>query len=306
MVVFLHCGLFFTDEHIQQARQMREREPFKTAWTFLLQQEQTGALASAQSNALRYRFNDDLIAGKQAVRALLDLDTSGKANSAFASLASLLTLAQIYEMLRDHSAFQKGERERWLDDFAAQVTNWNDSRAVMTYSETLWLGALNTAAGIVPERADWLETGAEIYRRTVQDDIRPEGYLPNAVEGKDGRSLYRQLLSVKALVLIAEMASHVGLDLWNYASRGVSVMTACAYLLFYYYYPEKWRWEPISEPDTRRLFREHGGFLEMVNRQARPKDAKLMLDDLRPIYDMSGGGLTTLSHGVPARRGLLG
>lgn len=306
MVVFSHCGLYFTGDHVQEARRMREREPFKTSWTFLLQQEQAGTLVSAQWNALRYRFNDDLIAGKQAARTLLDLDMGEKAGSTFDSLASLLALAQTYEMLRDYPAIEKGERKRWLDDFSAQVTSWKDSRQAMIYPETLWLGALNTAAGIVLERADWLETGAEIYRRTVRDDIRPEGYLPNAVEGKDGGSLYRQLLSVKALVLIAEMASHVGLDLWNYASRGVSVMTACAYLSFYYYYPEKWRWESISEPDTRHLFREHGGFLEMVNRQARPKNVQLILDDLRPIYDMSGGGLTTLSHGIPARRGLLG
>lgn len=306
MVVPSHCGLYFTNEHIQQARQAREREPFKTAWAFLLEQEQTEALSAAQWNALRYRFTDDLPAGEQAVRLLLDLDMGMKTGSNLDSLASAMVLAQMFEMLRDHPAFEAGEQAQWLDAFAALVTDLNNAVPLVTYLESLWLGALNTAAGIVLEREEWFEAGAEVYRQTVRDDIRPEGYLPRAVEGNDGGSLYRQLLAVKALVLMAEMASHAGLDLWNYASRGVSVMTACAYLFFYYYYPEKWRWEAISELDTRLLFREHGGFLEMVNRRARPGDVKLMLDDLRPIYDASGGGLTTLSHGLPVRRGLFG
>lgn len=302
MGVPFHCGLYFTDEHIQQARQAREREPVKTAWAFLLEQEQTGALSGAQWNALRYRFNDDLAAGEQAVHTLLDLHIVGAGGSLFDSLAQ----AQTFEMLRDHPAFEQGDQTRWLEAFAGQVMAFNGADQAMAYPETLWLGTLNTAAGIMLERADWLEAGAEVFRQTVRNDIRPEGYLPPAIEGQDGGSLYRQLVSVKALVLTAEMAQHVGLDLWNYASRGVSVLTACAYLFFYYYYPEKWRWDTLSEPETRHLFREHGGFLEMVNRQARPKDVKLLLDDLRPIYDMSGGGLTTLSHGLPARRGLFG
>lgn len=300
-----HCGLVFTGEHVRQAREGREREPLKTAWAFLLEQDQTGGLSAAQWNALRYRFNDDFAAGERAVRMLLDLGLS-VTGEPFDRLSAMLALAQTFEMLRDHPAFEQTTLAAWLETFAARVADFNQGAAALSPLETLWLGTLNIAAGLVLEREDWFKTGTDTYRQTIRDEVRPEGFLPQAVEGKDGGSLLRQLLSVKALVLSAEMADHAGVDLWDYASRGVSVMTACAYLFFYYYYPEKWRWDTLAESEAARLFRDHGGFLEMVNRRARPKDLKLMLDQLRPIYDVTGGGLTTLTHGVPARRGLFG
>ena len=55
------------------------------------------------------------------------------------------------------------------------------------------------------------------------------------------------------------------------------------------------------------LFRRYGGYLEILNRRTGFKDLKPLLEDLRPIYDPRGGGLTTLSHGVPVKkRGLFG
>jgi hypothetical protein len=54
------------------------------------------------------------------------------------------------------------------------------------------------------------------------------------------------------------------------------------------------------------LYREHGAFLEMVNRRARPRTIQTLLDELRPCFNATGGGLTTLTHALPARRGLFG
>ncbi|MBI5666964.1 MAG: alginate lyase family protein [Chloroflexi bacterium] len=298
-----HCGLTFTGEHIRQARAERDREPFRSAWAFLLEQEQTGALSAAQWNALRYRFDDDTAVGERAVRMLLDLGV-GYNGEVLDQLTTLLALAQTFEMLRDHPAFDQPAPTAWLESLAVTVSDFHHAADRLSPLEQLWLGTLNIAAGVVLEREDWFEAGADIYRQTIHDDVRPEGFLPQAVDGRDGGSLFRQLLSVKALVLSAEIAAHAGADLWGYAIRGVSVMTACAYLFFYYYYPEKWRWDTLVEGEAPRLFREHGGFLELVNRRARPRDARLMLDELRPIYDVTGGGLTTLTHGVPTRRGL--
>jgi hypothetical protein len=116
--------------------------------------------------------------------------------------------------------------------------------------------------------------------------------------------LLRQVLVVEALTLMAEAAEHVGVDLWGYSFRGVSVMTAFSYIMYYYFFPDKWRWDVNI---TNEPFREYGGFLELVNYHAYPKDLKPLLDDLRPIYDPPGGGLTTLSHGIVRKRGgLLG
>lgn len=305
MVMYTHSGLFFTHEQIQQARKNRGREPIHSAWARLLEQEQTDTPAAVQWDALRYCFNDDRAAGERALSGLLGLDWHPAATH-FATLSAALTLAHSFEMLRDHPAFAPKAQAAWLAAFAARVADFNGAAGELAFVETLWLGTLNVAAGIVLERDNWLMAGAALYHQTIGAEVRPEGYLPKAVEGNDGGSLMRQVLSVAALVLTAEMAGHVGLDLWGYAARGVSVLTACAYPVFYYYYPDKWRWDTLAQPDAPQVFHQHGGFLEMVNRRAQPKDMKMLLDDLRPVYDAGGGGLTTLSHGLPARRGLFG
>lgn len=306
MLTYSHRGLYFTTEHIQQTRKNRQREPLQSAWALLLEQEPAEALAAVQWDALRWQFNEDMAAGERAQAGLRGLDIHQPGPTPLDTLAALLTLAQTFEMLRDHPAWPAAARADWLAAFAARVADLNRWAGELAFVETLWLGALNTAAGIVLEQDEWLMAGAALYRRTIDEAVRPEGYLPDAVEGSDGGSLRRQLLAVAALVLTAEMAGHVGIELWGYAARGVSVRTACAYLVFYYYYPEKWRWDTLAEDQAAPVFRQHGGFLEMLNRQARPRDLKLLLDDLRPIYDLAGGGLTTLSHGWPAPRGLFG
>ncbi|HEX2908849.1 MAG TPA: alginate lyase family protein [Phototrophicaceae bacterium] len=304
MPEYQHCGLYFTEEQIQAAHANRDREPLQQAWAVLLQSEPTGWLAAIQWDGLRYRLNEDLAAGERAVQALTMVDFTFPAAATFDKLARLLALAQSYELVRSHPAFGPEAQLRWQQEFAVGVKALNAVRDELAYVDRLWLAALKIAGAIVLERDDWFDQGAECYRQIVRDDIRPEGYLPPAVSGGDAGSLSRQLLAVAALALAAEMAAHVGVDLWGYMSRGVSLNTACTYLVFYYYYPEKWRWGQITEAEASLLFQQHGGFLEMVYRRTGAKDMRLLLDNLRPIYDLVGGGLTTLTHSVPTRRRL--
>jgi hypothetical protein len=224
--------------------------------------------------------------------------------SDFDALAAAITLAQGFELVRDHPAWSPDSQSAWSGRFAGLGDFLNRQPETITLVERIWIGLLNVAVGIVLEDETRLQAGADVYRQVIDNDIRPEGYLTLAVEGGDGGSLWRQMLAVGGLVLTAEAAAHVGLDLWNYTSRGISVVTAASYLIYYYYYPDQWRWDTLTEADTKQLFKEHGGFLEMVNRHARPKDIKLLFDDLRPFYNLTGGGLTTLSHALSARRGL--
>ncbi len=299
-----HYGLYFTEAQVQQARQQRRHEPQKSAW-MLLEQESAGGLAAIQWGGLRYRFNDDQAAGEQAALALAEVEP-GQGVERLDTLMAALVQAHSFEMLRDHPAGTPAQQARWMQAFAELTAAVQQAQDDLSPLERLWADALYLAAGIVLEREDWFKRGADGYRQTIDQAIRPEGYLPQAVEGRDGGSLYRQLLSIKALALSAEMAAHVGLNLWNYAARGVSVRTACAYLLYYYYYPDKWRWDDHMEEEAPRLFRQHGGFWEMLNYRAPLKNAGAMLDELRPVYDLTGGGLTTLSHGPAVRRGLFG
>jgi hypothetical protein len=307
MTNFQHFGLYFTAEHVQNARKNREREPFTAAWAFLGEQNvQPGTLAAIQWNGLRYRFDDDSQAGEQAVIDLqtgIGLDVDGSLSD-FDALASAITLAQCFELVHDHPFWTPESQTAWSGRFAGLGDFLNRQPETITLVERIWGGLLNVALGIVLEDEVRLQAGVDVYRQVIDNDIRPEGFLPLAVEGSDGGSLWRQMLAVGGLVLTAEAAAHVGLDLWSYTLRGISVVTAASYLIYYYYYPDQWRWDTLAEANTKQLFKEHGAFLEMVNHHARPKDIKLLFDELRPLYNLTGGGLTTLSHALSARRGL--
>jgi hypothetical protein len=289
-----HTGVTFSEMHIQQARTNRGKTPFDSAWQMLEHIQPNNALEAAQIGGLRFRFNSDQRAGEEAIDALFDQFNADTSDSLgyLEALAETVTLAQSFEMLRTHPAFAPGKQAQWLDQFWERVSTLNQSQYGLERYEEIWQGL-----------------GVELFQQVIREEIHPEGYLHKAVSVKDGHSFYRQLLSVKALALMAEAATHAGIDLWRYAFRGVSVMTAAAYVTFYYYYPEKWQWDEENFGDGESitsLFKQHSGFIEMVNRHESIKATRLLLDDLRPIYDPYGGGLTTLTHGVVVKRGLFG
>ncbi len=308
--MYKHCGLFFSEAHIEQAHRQRHSEPFQSAFLYLHDREQDGA-AAAQWYGLRCRFNDDEDAGAIALAALekyIDQPLSEDITY-LDTVGQTLMLAQSFELLRDHPGWSLGGQTRWLNLFQDRVTTLSTSPYKDTQVENLWMAALVMAAGVLLERDDLFDLAVEQFQRQIDTEISPRGHIPKAVEGKDGGGLYRQILSVSALVLMAEMASHCEVDLWQYNNRGVSVTTAAIYPIYYFYTVEKWQWDTsLTVDDVQLLFRRCGGYLEMVNHHAQFRDLKPLLEDLRPIYDAHGGGLTTLTHGVPVvkRRGLFG
>ncbi len=299
-----HCGLFFTSEHVEQARRERDSEPYRSAFLYLRDREQRGPEA-AQWYGLRYRFEDDDDAGEVAIAALeRSIDEPLTEDITYLdAVAQTMMLAQAFEMTRDHPAWQLDGQTRWLNLFQDRVDALSNSPYMDTQVENLWMAALVLASGVLLEREEIFQVGVDVFKSTVDDDISPRGHIAKAVEGNDGGSLYRQILSVAALVLMAEAAAHCGVDLWAYNNRGVSVTTAAVYPIYYFYTPERWTWdEGITLDEAQLLYRRYGGYLEILNRQTRFKDLKPLLEDLRPIYDPHGGGLTTLTHGMPARR----
>ncbi|MEO8397478.1 MAG: alginate lyase family protein, partial [Chloroflexota bacterium] len=224
------------------------------------------------------------------------------------TIGQTIMLAQAFEMMRSHPAWELTSQTNWLNLFSDRVMTLSTSPYNDTQVENLWMAALVLALGVIVEREDVFNEGVIVFKRMVDEGISPRGHIPKAVEGKDGGSLYRQILSNSALVIMAEAAAHCGVNLWEYNNRGVSVTTAAVYPIYYFYTPERWTWdEGITLDEAQLLFRRYGGYLEILNRQTGFKDLKPLLEDLRPIYDPSGGGLTTLSHGMPIKkRGLFG
>jgi hypothetical protein len=212
-------------------------------------------------------------------------------------------------MVRDHPAFTRSAD--WLHRFAGEVDRLGQQGDGLQV-DRLWLNALNIAASVVLEQEAPFMQAVEVFKHTIRHDVHPEGYLRLAAQGPRGESLMRMLLSAQALILTAEIGLHAGEDLWAFNERGVSALTPTPYLLYYYYYPEKWRWDAESESDqipemgrfslepeaVQALYRRHAGLWEMAQHHAWSKDRQVLLHELRPVYDLWGGGLVTLTHGT--------
>lgn len=293
-----HFGLYFSVEHTRTARQQAKRAFIETAFDRLRTIEYEGA-RGVQWLGLRFRFDDDTHAGEQGAARLLGL-MDGEINADVPYLDAVhetLILLQSVEMLRDHPALNP-HVGRCLDALWNRIAQLDAHEIELTYVEGLWRGLLYLAGGIVLEREPIFAHGVEVYRAAVEQDIHPQGYIARAVEGGDGGSLHRQLLALSALVLMAEAASHAGVNLWTHELRGVSAMTAVMYPVYYFFRPDNWKWDTTA--DTA-LFRQYGGAFEIAHRHNPLPDLKLLLNELRPVCDPLAGGLPTLTHG--AKRG---
>ncbi len=293
-----HFGLYFTSQHVETARRHRKRNPFRAAWRALESQAPSHEkLAFTQWAGFRYRFMDDVSAGERGASVLIPLLQSLDGDD----VLHLLAAVQCVELLRGHPAVQP--------QLPTALQLVEDAQAALHLSESyldrLWEAAATLAVGVALEDSGRVESAAAVYRAVVDEDIHPEGYIRPLVEEADGQTFNRQFEAVAALTFTAEAALHFGLNLWEYNNRGVSLITAATYLVFYYHFPEKWHWEEgVTAEKVRPLFAQHGGFVEMLNKYTPPRQVGTLLDDLRPIYDVYGGGFTTLSHGVVQRRGL--
>lgn len=316
-----HTGLYFTPHAVAEANSARDREPFKSAWALLLEEESTPeTLAGVLRDALRYRIAGDVESGARGIANLLHLTEQPVHDHVhyLEHAATLAALTQCFELLRDHPAFD--QRGAWLAWLEQAITSLNQPAGELAHHEQLWLAVVNMTGGIALEREALFNDAVAVYQQTIDRHVHPEGYIKPAVEDhKDRDGLFRLLWSVKALTLLAEAANaSTGLDLWHYEFRGVGLLTAALYPLAYYFRPEKWPWlrspdpnapvEPLTVEEAEPLFKQHGAFYEIVNRHAEKQKAiTLFLDAQRPLFDPYGGGLTTLTHGIAKkRRGLFG
>ncbi|MGQ9888577.1 MAG: alginate lyase family protein [Aggregatilineales bacterium] len=297
-----HYGLYFTEAHVQQAREQQARPPLAAAWARLRGSQPLERLALALRLGLRWRCDGDAAAGQRAAALLAEglLPTGASCDD----LAAATAAVQCFELARSHPDTTP---RPWLEGLRAYLADV-ERQPPASYVEALWRITLGIAAAVALEDEARFAAAAEAFRAVVAHDIHPEGYLPKVVEAKAGHTLEGMLRAAQALVLAAEAAAHAGQDLWACAVRGVSVMTPIPYLLYYYYYPDRWRWgAPVSVDQGQALYRAHAGFWEMARRRSSLRDLGPFLDELRPVDDPLGGGLTTLTHGADAprqRRGL--
>lgn len=306
MTQFTHYGLFFTEEHLQRAQKNKDKAPFKATWEFLSASHDDAHIETLL-NGYRYRLGD-MQAGGKAYQGVMNW-IEGEADLSNVRLA--LLMGQTTELIRPHDNSASLIR-RWADRAQQDLTADDDNHPHIQ----LMKAVLQMAIGIITEDEEVVNTVCEVYRDTI-DNLHPEGYITQIVEhDNESTNFHYQMQATQSLALIAEMAKHIGIDLYSYNKRGVSVTTACAYPLYYYFYPEKWRWsgdpkrasEGITEETAKTIFTNHIGFIEIIAEHYKPplKAIQMILDDVRPCLDPFGGGLTTLTHAPAPRRGLFG
>jgi hypothetical protein len=284
-------GLFHSVADLQLARDNLEREPIRGALAGL-DMAQADPLAQAHAWALRSQLYDDAEPLYRAADALNSADAAGDGDE-LESIKRSLAWLSVVAMLRGHPAWASS----WRDAISPMLSRYELSAGGL---RELWLGALSLAAGILLESADEIERGAAIYRRAIGQGIHPEGYLKGIADVADAPARYEaQVSGCCALAIMAEMAAPVGLDLWSFESRAVGIFTAVTYTHFYYFFPEKWRWEEgLTLARTQAIMRREGAFMELVNRRNPPQGIEQFLAEQRPLFCAWGGGFTTLTHGL--------
>lgn len=313
-----HIGLYFGQSQIKNVQeQYKNYQELMIAWQWLqadsdeivaeikpqnqyeknrqIVKPQLDDLGRAIEASFRYRFLGDKTAAEQAVSTLQANIGLSEQNTLLETIQSTLSAAHCFEMIRE--TFNNSEQ--WLDEFASftdKLMKPNDDTSSL---EQLWLITLKIVSGVVLEDEHRFREGITAYQQAINEHIHPEGYVkPIVKDEEDAVKAYREMtLACSALVLATEAASQAGHDLWSYKSRDVSINTAATYLVYYYFYPDKWRWgEGLTENDTQVIFREYGAWMDIICQHVIPRGVELLLSQQRPFFNPYMGGLTTLSH----------
>ena len=293
------AGLYFSESDLQLARDRLDREPIRSALR-LLDSQLADRLKAAQLLALRQLFRADSGAGDAAMELLDAQDFGGDPDPALSWLKGRLAWLSVMAMLRNHSRWDAVATPSLLS-IVNQARQGLDSGGDADPLRLSWLAALSMATAVLLEDDANFRRASKIYRRLVDDHVHPEGYFKGIVDVEGAKETYAaQFSATGALVLMAEMAAQAGDDLWRYSNRAVSVKTAAAYTYYYYFFPESWRWESgLTREATMELMRREGAYYEIVNRREALRGVEQLFAEQRPMFSPFGGGLTTLTHGLP-------
>jgi hypothetical protein len=220
------------------------------------------------------------------------------------ALRQALAWLNVVEMVRDLASWDSIEAMGLMQAIRAMLDEHDPSSTTHDALDRFWFGALQIAAGIVLDDVTLFEHGQAFYKTAIGQYIHPEGYFKGLVDVEEATETYhKQVSATAALVLMAEMAEYAGVDLWSIDNRGVTPLTATSYTLYYYYYPERWRWEEgLTLDAVKAIMQTEGAFIEICNRRSPLQAIEHLFEDLRPMFSVHAGGLTTLSHGTPAPR----
>ena len=292
-------GITHTPAQIELARQNRHIQPIADCVT-RLKSAPDDAMTGAWFAGLRYQLDGAVTDADQAIQLLRDKQLPTPDSADRASSCTWLAWLSAAALLHDHANYAELLEEE-AAELAASVESLPSPDDAL---DELWLGALQLASGIVWRHDPCIQLGASTYRDAIDSMIHPEGFLKGIVDDESRPQTYAaQVSGCCALTLMAEMGQVAGLDLWEYDNRGVTPITAATYALYYFFYPEQWRWsESLTAAETAASMRGEGAFLEIVNRRQPLSGVDALFGELRPLFCAYGGGMTTLTHGMEPPR----
>lgn len=301
-------GLIFDRADIDRAHAHHDDAPFAAAWEMLRERQFTG-LEAALADAFRFALDQNVTVGKTALTALA-AHTPPPDQQPIDRLGDLVLIGQAAALLAAHPALTADDRAGLHTLLTDALATAAADPAIDTLPELIWLDTARMSIALVTGDRPTFEATCDAFRGIIADEVRPQGFIAKAVNGEDGGGMYRQVISSAGLVLMAEMATRHGVDLWGYQVRGVSVVTTAMYPMYYFYTTAKWKWDAGLQPEAvQSFFQRYGGYLEILHARQPHKDIQTVLDDLRPVYSPHAGGFTTLTHARPQpikRRKLFG
>lgn len=150
----------------------------------------------------------------------------------------------------DHwtEADQQGMRA-WFGEYLGWLVNsekGQDEREYFNNHGTWWDVQATAMALFVADTTLAREIVEQSRTRRVASHIEPDGRQPKELERT--RSLSYSLMNLEGMVRLAELARHVGVDLWEYeTSDGRSIRKAVDFLASYADGSKQWPYEQITE-----------------------------------------------------------
>ena len=309
-------GLYFGRRQLDET----QTEPLGTAWAFLntvegdvigqrpaptrknkaaiepIHKRALNAHEQMLLDATAFVFLHDPLVGQRATQVLFASEYGFRDGISIATSArEIVSAIQIANLLHDEPSFS-AQADAWYVAIAKRYEQLA-THPSLKGADFTWMNTLAIVIGAVYDNETLIHEAIEHLKEQI-NTIHPEGYMKNAVDGDEPLHNFEQTMAVTGgLVLAAEIAEQTDTPLWNYDNRGVSVQTTVAYVVSHYFYPNKWRWgSALTDEQIKPLFIRDGAFLEMAHARKPIHATQLLLTDLRPMFSLHFGGLTTLTH----------
>ena len=244
----------------------------------------------------------NLLAQWAAARALLDYSYKESSQAWYQVEWTLSSISLAFSVVQSDSAIpanQRGTILAWMRDVTGYMFDQDphpDDHA-RENNHAYWRALCATSVGILTSDNKLYRRGLEQYARAI-GQMNPDGSLPLEM-ARHENALHYQSFALTPLVMIAELASRQGDDLYGIRFNGHTIVDAVDFLVRASANPDLMK-QYASEPQTFSLFSDKNP-PAWIEYWAARYPGKHWADILsKPLSDSTIGGNATL-YATPAR-----